>query len=242
VTSAHRTNIERSLLFSGIVARCYAAAMSLLSWRHRLAVSRLCHIDRKARIIGWGDIDFGRNVAIGAGSFLNVNYRGGATKSLIFGDNSFIGRDNFISVGKLVRVGAYCLTAPSCSLIGASHVADPTHPYLATGTTGQDAIVVGVNCFFGYGASVLGNVQIGHGCIIGAHALVRADVPPFSIVVGNPARVIRRFDFHTRAWLADWNDRELAHPQEQEYLQALRNEHPWPVLPLSVATSGLGDI
>lgn len=242
MSKARRAFIQRNLLLSSAAARCYAIMMSLLSLRYRLTASFLCHIDRRARIIGWRNIAFGRNIAVGAGTWLNVNSRKESDKTLTLGDNCFIGRNNFISVGKSVRIGAYCLTGESCSFIGSTHFADPTRPYLATGATADDAIIVGTNCFFGYGASVLGNVQIGHGCIIGAHSLVRSDIPPFSIAVGTPARVIKRFDFTSKSWLGDWDSRQLSHPTEEEYLRALRSSHPWPVLPLSAATSGFGDV
>ena len=242
MTFMNRTTIEQNLLLSGIVARAYAFVAALLSLRYSIAGHFMRHVDRRVRVIGWKNIAFGKNVAIGAGSWLNVNARRGTGQTLIFGDNSFIGRNNFISVGKAVRIGPYCLTAESCSFVGATHVADPTRPFIATGVTTQDEITIGTNCFFGYAASVLGNVRIGHGCIIGAHTLVRADVPPFSIIVGNPARVVKRFDFTLPGWRSDWEGRELGHPTEEEYLNALRASHPWPVLPLSAATSGLGDV
>lgn len=47
-------------------------------------------------------------------------------------------------------------------------------------------------CWVGPGACVLGNVRVGRGAIIGACAVVVRDVPPHSVVVGNPARVIRK--------------------------------------------------
>jgi acetyltransferase-like isoleucine patch superfamily enzyme len=242
MSNAGRTTIERNLLLSSALARLYAISMSLLAARHRIVTRIVRFIAGRVRVIGWRHIEFGRNVAIGTGSFLNVNSRHGSQKNLVFGDNCFIGRNNFISVGKAVRIGPYCITAEGCSLIGATHTPDPTRPYLVAGVFPVDEIVVGVNCFFGYGASILGNVTIGHGCIIGAHSLVRADIPPFSIAVGNPARVVKRFDFASRQWRTDWEGRELHHPTEEEYLTSLRESHPWPVLPISAATSGFGDI
>lgn len=54
---------------------------------------------------------------------------------------------------------------------------------------------IGSDVWIGYRAMVLSGVTIGHGAIIGAGAVVAKDVPPFAIVVGNPARVIKkRFD------------------------------------------------
>jgi acetyltransferase-like isoleucine patch superfamily enzyme len=55
-------------------------------------------------------------------------------------------------------------------------------------------ISVGRNVWIGFNACVLPGVTIGEGSIVGAHSVVNDDVPPFSVVAGNPARSIRRLD------------------------------------------------
>ncbi len=59
--------------------------------------------------------------------------------------------------------------------------------------------VIGDNCFIGCHSVVMPGVTIGDNCIIGAGSLVATDIPPRSIAVGNPARVIRR-NIMTSAW------------------------------------------
>lgn len=71
------------------------------------------------------------------------------------------------------------------------------------------AIRIGSDCWIGAEAMILGGVTIADGVIVGARAVVAKDVPPFAIVVGNPARVVRyRYDAATIASLlriAWWN-------------------------------------
>lgn len=56
-------------------------------------------------------------------------------------------------------------------------------------------IVVGNDAWFGYDSMIMGGVKIGHGAIIGARAVVVKDVPPYAIVAGNPAQIVKmRFD------------------------------------------------
>ena len=50
------------------------------------------------------------------------------------------------------------------------------------------------DCWLGTGAKVLDGVRIGRGCVIGAGAVVTKDIPPYSIAVGVPAKVIGRRD------------------------------------------------
>lgn len=71
---------------------------------------------------------------------------------------------------------------------------------------------IGNDVWIASGANVIGGVNIGDGCVIGAGAVVTKDIPPYSIVVGVPARVIkRRFDDETIDLLEkiqwwDWPD------------------------------------
>jgi acetyltransferase-like isoleucine patch superfamily enzyme len=53
-------------------------------------------------------------------------------------------------------------------------------------------LVIGSDVWIGYGSMVLGALTIGHGAVIGAGSVVLSDVPPYAVVAGNPARVIRR--------------------------------------------------
>jgi len=61
---------------------------------------------------------------------------------------------------------------------------------------------IGSDVWVGWGAMILSGVSIGHGGIVGAGAVVASDVPPYAVVVGNPARILRmRYDDHTLARL-----------------------------------------
>ena len=98
------------------------------------------------------------------------------------------------------------------------------YPFPTKGDT-----VVGSDVWFGYESLILPGVTIGHGAIIAARSVVTRDVPPYAIVAGNPARIIRlRFDpiriseLLDMAWW-DWPDakiqdrlRELVLPLEQD--------------------------
>lgn len=59
-------------------------------------------------------------------------------------------------------------------------------------------IVIGDDVWIGYGATILSGVTLGKGCVVGARALVCKDVPPYAVVAGVPARIIKyRFSEET---------------------------------------------
>lgn len=200
--------------------------ISVLRSRGPLAVGEGSRVHRTAQIVGRSNVRIGKNSCISERVWLNVNNRIGNGIAISIGDNTFIGRDNFISSGRAVHVGDYCLTAIGCRFISSTHSADtPWLPIASTGTTLDDTITIGSNCFFGAGATVLGNLEIGHGSVIGANALVLTDIPAFSLAIGNPAKVLKRYSFKRKSWIRvqDLQDGDLDHnPDAAKYLNQLR--------------------
>jgi acetyltransferase-like isoleucine patch superfamily enzyme len=67
------------------------------------------------------------------------------------------------------------------------------HPKIDPGVL-SSPISIGDDVWIGYGASILKGVTIGEGAIVGAGSVVTKDVPPYTVVVGNPARIVRGLD------------------------------------------------
>ena len=79
------------------------------------------------------------------------------------------------------------------------------------GFSGLPDTVVGADCWIGHGATLLPGARLGAGVIVGAGAVVRGEVPPYALVAGNPARIVRhRFGAADVARLLDiaWWDWE----------------------------------
>jgi acetyltransferase-like isoleucine patch superfamily enzyme len=93
--------------------------------------------------------------------------------------------DGFIRIGDNVIIG------PNCVLRAADHIySDITKAIKFQGHRGGH-IIIEDNCWLGANVVVLKDVTIGKGSIIGAGAVVTRDIPPNSIAVGVPARVMR---------------------------------------------------
>lgn len=232
-----------SPFFAMGAARLRAIVYALLSLPKRLFRFRTVFIGSNVKMIGIGRIKICKNTAIGSGSWLNVNNTKAEGTALHIGENCFIGQDNFFTVGEKIVVRDYCLTTKGCAFIGSAHIySDPFFPYAATGTKDSGIIYIGVNCFFGLASRIVGNVVVGHGSVVGAGAEVREDVPPYSLVVGSPARIIKRFDFRQMNWIK-WPTEEYNEgPSEEIYLKKLQSNKRWLLHYISAAENGVYDL
>ncbi len=198
------------------------------------------YIDPSVILIGIENIQIGDYSLLSEGVWLNVNHRDNRQKKIIIGNNCHIGKSNYFSAGPLIILKDYCFTGIDCQFLGCGHKIDsPFTPYRFSGLSEGKTIEVGVNCWLTTSVTIMEGVKIGHGSIIGARSLVVDDIPPFSIAVGNPCKVIKRFSFKTNKWvrISDWDDEaESLILTESYYLKSLRNKYY--KLPFSYQASG----
>ncbi|ADI63869.1 acyltransferase [Trichormus azollae] len=106
-------------------------------------------------------------------------------------DNTFIAPNVCIAGPGDIRIGKQCMIGSHTGIYANSHIfADPLLPIRHQGVTCQ-GIVIEDDCWLGHGVTVLDGVHIGQGSVVGAGAVVNKDIPPYSVAVGTPARVIK---------------------------------------------------
>jgi acetyltransferase-like isoleucine patch superfamily enzyme len=220
--------------------------VSRIRTRRNLILGLGSYVHPTAQILGVANTIIGANTFISEFSWLNVNHRTPGELAIMIGNNCWVGRNNFFTSGKAIHISDYFLSAIGCKFISSSHIVDdPLTPYMVSGTTSHQSIRIGVNCFFGAGSTVLGNVSIGHGSIVAADALVLNDLPPFCIASGNPAKVIKKYSFRENKWcdVSSFDESDsLLEPNEEAYLRQLRELHVCIAMPKVAVGSDFGNI
>ncbi|TXN20524.1 MULTISPECIES: CatB-related O-acetyltransferase [Methylobacterium] len=130
----------------------------------------------------------------------------------------------FPESGRRLTIGRYCSIADKVEiLLGGDHRLDwvSTYPFAAMAGLWPDSeapqdyhasrgdVTIGSDVWLGSGCMILSGVSVGHGAVVAARAVVTRDVPPYAVVAGNPAKIVRRrFDEATAARLvaAAWWD------------------------------------
>ncbi|RJE26266.1 hypothetical protein PHISCL_01424 [Aspergillus sclerotialis] len=119
-------------------------------------------------------VDYGFNVKLGKGVFINFNC--------------------VIIDSCLVTIGARTMFGPNVHLYSGTH---PLDPAIRNGTQGPESgkeIHIGEDCWIAGNVTILPGVTVGKGATVGAGSVVTKDVPAFHVVAGNPARVIRKIE------------------------------------------------
>jgi acetyltransferase-like isoleucine patch superfamily enzyme len=135
-----------------------------------------------------------------------------------------IGRRSHLSSGTHLEIGAFTLLGPNVYVASIEHQYEGNNlrPMLQTGMRDLGRLVVEENCWLGMNSVVSGGFTVGRGSVVGANAVLRESVPPFSIAVGSPARVVRMYNPATDKWEA------ASSAEDRARIEAARQKHPLP--------------
>jgi acetyltransferase-like isoleucine patch superfamily enzyme len=169
-------------------------------------------IEHNVRLLSPGNIRLGKNVYLDSQVYLNAlpggitigagtslmhgtvfhvfNYRDLPHAGITVGQNCFFGEYTCIRGQGGVKIGDGVYTGTQVNIAAVNHVfADPNRFIREQGIT-ADGITIEDDVWLGSNATVVDGVTIGRGSIIGAGAVVTKDIPPYSIAVGVPAKVV----------------------------------------------------
>ncbi len=117
-------------------------------------------------------------------------------------DDCIIHPSIHISAVSSVHIGRSVLIAANCYITDHDHKwQDIDTPAIRNEFLIAQETRIGDHVWIGDGSMVLKGVSIGDNCIIGAGSVVTKSIPPFSLAVGNPARVLKTYDHDARAWI-----------------------------------------
>jgi len=174
------------------------------------------------QVIGIRNVSIGQGSCIGDDVWLNICIRDEKIRMNI-GKCVLIGRRSTIFTSGYLEIGDYTTLAPNVYVSDADHdYRDTNIPIMAKGVTMNRCVRIEENCWLGINSVVSGNLTIGRGSVVGANSVVLEDVPPFSVVVGNPARIVKMYDPVIREWVITKTE------DEQRNITENRNRVPLP--------------
>lgn len=154
------------------------------------------HIGIPIFTYGLNEVSIAKRVRIMPGLRVETHKKG----SISFKENVSIGQNFHItSAGDLI-------IDSNTTISGNVFVTNIDHDYQEVGKhiLDQKMIVketrIGKNCFIGYGVAIQAGTILGNQCVVGANSVVRGVFPDYSVIVGAPAKIVKRYNIESEIW------------------------------------------
>ena len=150
--------------------------------KEKIKIGKNTHIRGELTIYPYGD-----GIRIGDFCYVGTNTVIRAGKSIIIEDNVLIAHNVTIMDTDSHEIGAMERAASYALMLKEGHPKSP-------GLVKTSPVIIKKNAWISYNVSILKGVTVGEGAIVGAGSVVTKDVPAWTIVAGNPARVVRKLE------------------------------------------------
>ena len=149
---------------------------ALLQGTEAISIGDGCSIKEDVSIRCYNNLEKSSQILIGNGVGIGANSNISCSNKIVIGDGVRIGRMVFITDNSHGKNDT---------------IAELNIPILERPVVSKGPVIIGKNVWIGERACILPNVTIGDGAIIAANAVVTKDVPPYSVVGGCPAKVLK---------------------------------------------------
>lgn len=161
---------------------------------------RNSYLNRPLKIDGIENISIGNNVVIAYKTWLAAMPLTGDKSSLFIDDGANIGNYNHIFATHSITIEKNVLTADKVYISDNLHgYEDITLPIIKQPIVQKNEVVIGEGSWIGEGVCIIG-AKIGKNVVVGANAVVTKDIPDYCVVVGAPAKIIKRYCFDSQQW------------------------------------------
>lgn len=179
-----------------------SATYPFLSLGNNLSIHYSCDMKRSVA----HRLHLGNSVYIAKDAWLNVTMaRECEDPAIVLGDRCVVARRSMISAKNRICLEQDVILSASVLIMDHAHAyEDVSLPIEQQGVTEGGTIRIEQGCWIGHGAAIVcngGELVIGKNSVIAANALVTRSVPPYSVVSGNPGRVLKQFDPVQKKWV-----------------------------------------
>lgn len=120
--------------------------------------------------------------------------------SIIFEDNISIGQNFHIISGRELIIGKNTTISANVFITNIDHEFREIDKHILDQPLLVKDTIIGENCFIGYGVVIQAGTILGKQCVVGANAVVRGEFPDCCVIVGIPAKIVKRYDVITKQW------------------------------------------
>jgi acetyltransferase-like isoleucine patch superfamily enzyme len=124
----------------------------------------------------------------------------GYNSRVIINDNVSIGQNLHLTAGLTLEIGQDTTISANVLITDIQHEYRGINKHVMDQPLIMKQTHIGKNCFIGYGAVIDAGTVLGEHCIVGANAVLKGHFPDYSVIVGVPGRVVKRYNHKTKKW------------------------------------------
>lgn len=154
-------------------------------------------------ISGSNNIYIGKNVYIGKYAHImtfDMYLKRKYAPKLIIEDNVSINYNFHCTCASTVRIGEGTSITGNCGVFDIIHPYEDIYHNPRLVEIETKAVDIGKNCLIGMNSVILPGTKIGDHCVVGANSVLNKEYPAYSVIVGSPGKIIKRYDFETCTW------------------------------------------
>ncbi|MGU5708696.1 acyltransferase [Aeromonas hydrophila] len=146
--------------------------------------------------MGLHKVSIGKRVRIFPGSRIEVHGDG----EIIIEDNVAIGQSFHITSASRLVIGSGTVISARVFVTNIDHEYDKIDTPVLEQNNKISETSIGKNCYIGIGAAIQAGTKLGDNVIVGSNSVVRGSFPSYCVIVGAPARIIKRYDHQLGIW------------------------------------------
>jgi len=182
------------------IAICkYFWALRMLMYKVRFGrIGKRCYMGKPVCLDGTKGIYIGNRVRIYPGCRMETHDEG----TIEVHDDVAIGQNFHITSGGKSRlvIGAHTTISGNVFVTNIDHEYQSIGVHIMQQPFSVKETYIGENCFIGYGAAIQAGTKLGKQCIVGTNSVVRGEFPDYSVIVGAPGRVVKKYNQESGVW------------------------------------------
>lgn len=166
-------------------------------------IGKHCAIFTPLRLIGPHNINIGDWVRIYKNSRIETIERWGDTKfnpTIVIGNRTTFEQCLHLTCASRVEIGEDVVILADVMITDINHEYTEIDKSIMQQPIDVKETVIGSFCFIGMGARIMAGVRLGKNCIVGSNSVVIGEFPDYCVIVGSPAKIIKRYDLEISKW------------------------------------------
>jgi len=199
-----RQFIKQAYKYGNYMAEILTKIKTILWYKQLFGkIGKRCAVFKPIRLIDPHNVNIGDEVRIYKDSRIETIERWGDTKFnpvILIGNRTTFEQRLHLICASRVEIGDDVVISADVMITDNNHDYREVNRNIMHQTLEVKEIVIGNYCLIGMGARIMAGTRLGNNCVVGTNSVVIGEFPDYSVIVGSPAKIIKRYDFEICKW------------------------------------------